>query len=286
MATTHTILPTKTLRSRGGRMPHRSRTTPVLRHHPGPRSISELDEAHRRMKRNMQALASLLRFQAEDVEAPAAEALLTELETRLQAMAGDLRSRCRAGNFDQIELAVYLRHAARLWNTPPGCPPKGGWSFDTTQSLVFRPDPDSEGPRASRAAATTDLEQALESTPARWREVIRRAVYSCAVTFPPWFFDWRSTGGAESPGPRPSSEFRLRVRIAPVGVKVAVSLSGVGPGLPPHFGVSHQRTLARDLASSLGRLVQDDRSQDPDCNVEFEVAFAGSGDGLECSAAA
>jgi hypothetical protein len=238
------------------------------------------------MKRNMQSLAELLNLQAQDLESPGAESLLTELENHLQAMAGGLRSRCRAGNFDQIELAVYLRQATRLWNTPPGYPPKGGWSFDSSQSLVFRPDPDSEGPREKRSVAATDLERALESMPARWRDVARRAVYSCAVTFPPWFFNWRSTDGAENLGSRRSSGFRLRLRIAPDGVKVAVSLSGVGPGLPPHFREAHQRTLARHLASALGRLVRAERSEESDCDVEFEVAFAGSGEGLACSAAA
>lgn len=284
MATTHTILPTRPRRV--ARIPHRARTAPVERDAPAPRPISELDEAHRRMKRNMQALGALLHLPARGSESPDSETLLTELEHRLQAMAAGLRSRCRAGNFEQIELAVYLRQATRLWNTPPGYPPNGGWSFDSTRSLVWRADPDQEGPREPGAATFADLETALESAPPRFREAARRALYSCAVTFPPWFFNWRSTDGAATPGPRPASELRVWVRFAPEGVKVLVSLSGVGPGLPRHFDETHHRTLARQLAAALARLVRAGRGEEPDAGVEFEVGFAQVDQGVTRSAAA
>lgn len=285
MATTQTMMPTKTVRPRAARIAHRVRTTQVRGDDDVGRSISELDEAHRRMKRNMQALEALLRLQSDGAAWPDAETLLSELENRLQAMAASLRSRCRAGNFDQIELAVYLRQATRLWNTPPGYPPNGGWRFDSTRSLVWWPDADAEGPSQPAAVATTDLQTALESMPTRFREVARRALYSCAVTFPPWFFNWRSPDGPAHKGPRPSSEFRLRLHTAPDGVKVDVSLSSAGPGFPRHFDETHQRTLAGHLAALLGRLVRAGRSGEPDSEVDFEVSFTGRLD-LACSAAA
>lgn len=275
MATNYTMpMPTRAARPRVSRIARRPRAAQVRPDEGGQRSISELDEAHRRMKRNMRALQALLHLDAEGAESADAETLLTEVESRLQAMALGLRTHCRVGNFDQIELAVYLRQATRLWNTPPGHPPDGGWSFDASRSLVWQCLGDARTDRGPAAIATTDLSTALESVPPGLREVARRALYSCAVTFPPWFFNWRSPDALAHPGPRPSSELGVRLQTAPDGVKVAVSLSGVGPGLPAHFGETHQRTLARDLASLLRRLVREGRGVESDSSVEFEVSFA------------
>jgi len=286
MATTHAILPTHSPRLTGLRNPRRSRAASFRRDDSAPRPISELDEAHRRMKRNMQALEALLHLQGEGIGSANAETLLTELETGLQAMAADLRSRCRAGDLDQIELALYLRQATRLWNTPPGHPPQGGWCLAAGGSVLWRPESEARGPRQTGGVEPRDLETILEPISPRVREVVRRAVYACAVTFPPWFFDWRSTDGGANPGPRPASELRIRVIAAPEGVNVNVSLSGVGPGLPAYFNASHHRALAAGLSSVLGRLVSAERGEGLRTGVEFEVTIAGSGSALSRSAAA
>ena len=279
-------MPTMAARPRASRTARHPRAARARLDEGSQRSISELDETHRRMRRNMRALEALLRLEADGTESADAETLLTEVESRLQAMALGLRSRCRAGDFDQIELAVYLRQATRLWNTPPGHPPLGGWSLLTGPSLLWRPDPDAKGPQETGEVRSSDLETILESISPRVREVVRRVVYSCAVTFPPWFFDWRSTDGGANPCPRPDSDLRMQVTAAPEGVKVSVSLSGVGPGLPSHFGAPQHRKLADGLASLLGHLVRTEGSEESQADVEFEVTIAGSGAALACSTAA
>lgn len=252
----------------------------------GGRSISELDEAHRRLKRNMHALGMRLRLQRDGEAWPDGLSLLTELENRLQAMAAGLRSRCRAGNFDQIELAIYLRHATRLWNTPPGGPSPGGWCFDANRALVFRPAPEQESASGPAEIPAEDLEAALESMPHPCREAARRALYACAVAFPPWFFNWRAFDETAGAGTERSSEVRVRVSATPAGLRVEVSLSGAGPGLPPHFREPNQRRLAAHLASVLSLLEGAGRIEGADATVEFEVEFTTIGAHRGCSAAA
>lgn len=294
MATTQILTPTRVARPRPPRTGRRTwtaaaREADIDRIASG--SISELDEAHRRLKRNMQALAALLHLTAEGTDSADALNELTELEIWLQAEAARLRSGCRAGNFDQIALAVYVRQAARLWNTPPALPGEGGWSFDSSQSLAFQRLPDAPEAHPDDAGGitnhpATDLETALQRVPRVWRALARRALHACAVTFPPWFLHWRSANPLADREPRPSSELSVRLSANPDGLRVHVTLSGLGPGLSPRFMELHGAVLARQLASLLGGLAGTGRPGEESAGVAFEIALAGRHRAIALTAAA
>lgn len=233
---------------------------------------SLLDEAGRRMKANMQAIASLLRFDAPGDYRDQTELVLTEMETRLQSMAALHRSLCRFGDFEQIDLAVYLRHAAQLRNSPPRSALPGGWALESDGSLIWVRD------EQTGAQTAGDLDVALDAAPAGGRDLARRALFASAILFPPWTFGWRS------PQPGTSGigllakpcEVGLRLRASADGVLVEITVSDRGPGLPDQFDAKLQRTVALELASVLARLVKGSFNDGPDAGAVFEVRFVPS----------
>lgn len=280
MSTTPTTTPLHSNRSQGRRERVAPRPeTGEARTRRSPRATrfecaptSMLDEARRRMKANMQALASLLRFDAQGAVRDETEVVLTDIETRLQSMAALHRSLCRFGDFEQIDLAVYLRHAARLRNSPPRAALPGGWAVESDGSLIWVRDEET-GERL-----TGDLETALESAPPDGRELARRALLASAILFPPWAFGWRSP----QPGPsgigllaRPG-EVGLRLRANEEGVLVEITVSDRGPGLPDQFDARLQRKLALELTSVLARLVKGSFNEGPEAPAAFEVRFVPS----------
>lgn len=287
MATFTNTIETKPRRGPVQRLsPHRrmlnaDRATPELaRHDEGAfdvRPVSLLDEARRRMKSNMQADIALLRLTPEGTEHPFAEAVLTEMESRLQSMAALQKALCRTGKFDEIDLAVYLRQAASLRNSPPQAPLAGGWVVEAGgDSLIWSRKED--GNAAAPAEGFMDLETALASTPGAWQGLAQRAVYACAIVAPPWIFRWRTpqTGTAGAGHIAKPGEVGIRVRTSTDGVAVELSFSDCGPGLPGVFDVKNQRALGLQLVGVLACLVQGSLSDDaPNCAV-FSVAFVPS----------
>lgn len=246
---------------------------------------SLLDEARRRMKANMQALSSLLRFDPPDATRDETEMVLTDMENRLQSMAALHRSLCRFGDFDQIDLAVYLRQAARLRNSPPRSTLPGGWTVESDGSLVWVRD--------DEVAAQTagELDAALEAASPDSRDLARRALLASAILFPPWTFGWRSPqpgtsgiGLLAKPG-----DVGVRLRSSAEGVLVELTVSDRGPGLPDLFDARLQRQLGLELASVLARLVKGSFNEGPEAPAVFEVRFVPSyrnSSGLEAGTAA
>lgn len=276
--TTTTALQTKPLRARHDRVPARQetggsrtkRTPRALAFECAPTSV--LDEARRRMKANMQALASLLRFDAPSTFRDETEIMLTEMEGRLQSMAALHRSLCRFGDFDQVDLAVFLRQVARLRNSPPRSPLPGGWALESDGSIIWARDEEAD------AGTSGVLDIALESAPEGNRDLARRAIFAVALLFPPWTFGWRSPqpgtcgiGLLAKPG-----EAGVRLRANADGVVVELSLSDRGPGLPDQFDSRLQRKLALELVSILARLVKGSFNEGTNAAAVFEVHFVPS----------
>jgi hypothetical protein len=123
-----------------------------------------------------------------------------------------------------------------------------------------------------------DLETALASLPAQGQDLVRRAVYACAIAVPPALYRWRSPqagtagrGHLAKPG-----EVGIRLRQAEDGVVVELSFSDCGPGLPALFDAKAQRALGLELISVLARLVQGSLSDDAASEAVFAVAFVPS----------
>ncbi len=277
--TTTTASPhTKRSRTRLGRVPARP-DTGGSRAKRAPRAgafecapTSVLDEARRRMKANMHSLASLLRFDPPGALRDETEIVLTDMEGRLQSMAALHRSLCRFGDFEQIDLAVYLRHATRLRNSPPRSTLPGGWAVESDGSLIWGREEETAGEMAG------EMDTALDATPSSGRDLARRALLASAILFPPWTFGWRSPqpgtsgiGLLAKPG-----EVGVRLRAAADGVLVEITVSDRGPGLPDHFDAKLQRRLALELASVLARLVKGSFNDGPDAAAVFEVRFVPS----------
>ncbi|MBX7183963.1 MAG: hypothetical protein K1Y01_02360 [Vicinamibacteria bacterium] len=246
-------------------------TTDRKGHADDNRPISLLDEARRRLKSNMLANIELLRLVEEDAASAFAEAALSEMEDRLQSMAALHKARCRAGDFDRIDLAVYLRQAAALRNSPPRSSLPGGWVAEPGGGLVWMRDED-DGPGTNRRFG--DLETALAETPAHWRPLARLAAYACAIVAPPWIFRWVAPPSAttgRSRAARPG-EVAIRIRVTE-GVAVEVSMSDSGPGLPDVFEGTAQRALSLELVSVLARLVQGSLGGEAGPEAVFDVAF-------------
>lgn len=237
------------------------------------RPISLLDEARRRLKSNMLANIDLLRLVEEGTPSAFAEAALSEMEDRLQSMAALHKARCRAGDFDRIDLAVYLRQAAALRNSPPRSPLPGSWVVEEGgASLVWMGD-EVDG-REAKGRRFDDLETALAATPAESRPLARLAAYACAIVAPPWIFRWMTpssgvTGRGDTARP---GGVGIRIRVAE-GVGVELSMSDTGPGLPEVFEPKAQRALGLELVSVLARLVQGSLGEEDGPEAVFEVAF-------------
>lgn len=278
MSTQPAHYPTRTRAARAARVPVRTEAPAARPSRPSPRPVmgcaptSMLDEARRRMKSNMLAIASLLRLDPVGFERDETEIVLTEMEARLQSMAQLHRSLCRFGDFEQVDLAVYLRHASQLRNSPPRSALPGAWAVESDGSLIWTRD---EGDAREGSA---DLDTAIESMPPAARELARRAVFACAILAPPWIFGWR----APQPGTsgighlaRPG-DIGVRLRATSEGVSVELSISDRGPGLPEFFDSRLQRKLALELVSVLARLVKGSFNDGPEAAAVFEVRFVPS----------
>lgn len=261
-------------------------TTDRKGHGDDNRPISLLDEARRRLKSNMLANIDLLQLVEEETPSASAETALSEMEDRLQSMAALHKARCRAGDFDRIDLAVYLRQAAALRNSPPRSPLPGGWVAEPGgAALVWMRDED-EGPGANRRRFG-DLETALAETPAEWRSLARLAAYACAIVAPPWIFRWVAPPSGTT-GRAPAArhgEVGIRIRVTE-GVAVELSMSDSGPGLPDVFEPKAQRALGLELVSVLARLVQGSLGGEAGPEAVFDVAFLPSRHAQEATAPA
>ncbi len=241
------------------------------------RPSSELDEARRRVKRNVLEIQSLLRLDDRRGEVSSSEAILTDMARRLQAMAAYQRTICRSGQFDEVDLAISLKQAANFLCRPHGRSPepedgsRGGWAFaDDGQTLSWsRGSQDAvEGP------AGLDLGDAIRFLGSRWREPARRAVCACAVLFPPGPFNWRSWFGADQEMARPG-DFGIRLRPTADSLVVQVWVAERSLGLPRFPDPAGMVALGRQIAERL-------RSQamgtlpDPSPAASFEVAFVSS----------
>lgn len=278
MSTSATPLQTKRPAARPDRVRARL-DTPGARVKRSPRPLafecaptSVLDEARRRMKANMQALASLLHLDPPEAFRAETEMVLTDMETRLQSMAALHRSLCRFGDFEQIDLAVYLRQAARLRNSPPRAALPGGWAIEADGAIIWVRDEETV------AGTAGFLDLALDAAPSGGRELARRALFAAAILFPPWTFGWRSPQpGTSGIGllARPG-EVGVRLRTSAEGVLVEITASDRGPGLPDQFEAKLQSTLALELASVLARLVKGSFNDGPEAPAVFEVRFVPS----------
>ncbi len=265
----------------------RTRRVPAMRPIPsgsrddhGPREdnrpISLLDDAHRRMNKGVQTITDRLRLQSTRVDPPTTKAVLMAMQHRLQATAALHKARCREGNFDQIDLAVYLGRIASLMNAPAHPSLPGGWALDPPgQTLTWADEP--RNIHEASAGGLLDLEAALQSLPPGWREIARRAVCACAVLFPPSIFRWRSPepqvahGGGEQPaGP---GEVSIRLRTTDDCMAVELSLSDRGPGLPKDGDLKQRRSFGLDLVLVLARQLHDSLTIGPGKRVVFGVTF-------------
>jgi hypothetical protein len=238
------------------------------------RPISLLDEAERRLRNSMHAIGVLVRLGTENLEPPSTQAVLTDMETRLQALAARHKALCRSGNFGQIDLAVFLKQVASLRNSPPRTPQPGGWLVEPGgKSLVWsrtESEPDVD-------AQCLDFDVAAQALPPAWRELARRAVCASAVVFPPWLFRWGSpSDGAEDNARTKPGDVGLRLRTRDLGVIAEVSLPDRGPGRPDQPDPDQLRALSLELGAVLGGLVQGCLNAVDGFNASFEVRFVRS----------
>lgn len=238
--------------------------------------MSSLDEARRRLKSNMLAVISRLRLDEGGIDPLPIEAVLTDMETRVQSMAALHKAACRSGDFGQIDLAIFLRLVSSLRNSPATTPLQGGFVVEPDgRSLSWADEADGA---ESGSSSVMDLEMALETAALESRDVARRALYACAVVFPPSLFHWRApqmgpkgTGHLARPG-----DFGIRLRLDNDGVAAELSISDCGPGLPGLFDSKDQRRLSLELTSVLARLVQGSLNDDSPSQAVFDVAFVAS----------
>ena len=230
---------------------------------------SVLDEAERRLKASMQAIASRLHLGSGETEPSCTQAVLTGMEARIQIMAALHKARCRAGIFAQIDLAVFLRQAASLRNSPPRNPLSGGWTFDRDRGALAWTSSESETDDAILSDDDTDFDIAVQLLPWGWRDLARRAACACAIAFPPWIFRWASPRGILGRG-------GVAVSIQPTddGVTVDVTLSDRGPGLPETIDAAQLRALGQELAAVLSELVQGGQIALDETQARFRVGFA------------
>jgi len=260
----------------GRRAPRKTRGAGERPHDDRP--ISLLDETRRRTKSNMQSNLALLHLCPEGGEQAYAEAMLTEMENRLQSMAERHRARCRSGNLDRIDLAVFLRQSAMLRNSPSRSPLAGGWILDPSRpSLLWSREEDD--PIPGYAGRPRDLQSALAQAPEKWRDHARRAIYASVVALPPAMFHWRSplTESSAFLQPAQTGEVGICVRPRGSGVAVEVTLCERGPGLPSVFDPDHQRALELQLSEVLALLFRGSLENGAAAEVVFEVRFAPTG---------
>ncbi len=240
-----------------------------------PRSVSLLDEAHRRTRDNMLAIERRLRLGPGPDGQPTTEALLTEFRHRLQLLADLHRTLCRSGRFDQVDLAVYLRRITSALSAACGrglgAPPDGaGWVVDAEGSRLIWIDDDCEA--HPRLHPTGDLPDVLKLLPRAQRAVAHRAVCAATMLFPPSLFKWKSP--AHGPracgcdGATAGSAVAVELDLSEHPIKVLLGVADRGAGLPPRFDAAQRSALALQIADSLGRLWGD-----ADTRPAFEVSL-------------
>jgi len=222
------------------------------------------------MKSNVKAMASLLNLDLSP-DLPETQGLITEMESHLQSRAARHRALCRAGCFEQIDLAVYLKEVARLLNSPPRSPQSGGWFKGSEGSIAWR----QWTPVAGEPATTTDdLESVIASLRPTLLEGVRRAVYACVVLAPPWLFSWQNPPTNDAWGLDPGA-VSLKVNFAG-GIAVELGIADEGPALPREFGPEAQRRLGADLAATLDLLVQGCLGGAIEPGIRIDVHFVAS----------
>ena len=245
----------------------------------GIRPTSEIDEARRRVKRNVQGIERELRLGSRRGDERPAEAILTEMTHRLQSMAAYQRTICRSGQFDEADLAIYLKHVTSFLSrsrgqaADSGTGAPGGWVLeDAGRTLAWKRDPTTGAD--DRGAIGVGLGDAVGFLPPRWREAVRRAVCACAVMFPPGLFNWRSwsaTEPASDPRVRPG-DLGIRLRSADDDVRVHVWVADQSLGLPRSFDHEAKAALGPQIAARLLSQTQETHPFASDPAI-FEVAF-------------
>jgi hypothetical protein len=243
----------------------------------GLRPSSELDEARRRVKRNVQEIEHQLRLGGHRGEAVPTEAILTEMTRRLQSMAAYERTICRSGQFDEVDLAIYLKQSANFLCRPRGRSPEpewgsaGGWVFANAGASLSWTRGSSDADRPEPEGL--NLSDALRFLAPRWQETARRAVCACAVLFPPGPFNWRSWFGMD-PAHQQARPGDLGIRLRPtanallVEVWVADRSLGLPRYLEPEGKVALEGQLAGRLQGQAGESLPD-----PSSAARFEVAI-------------
>ncbi len=230
-----------------------------------PRSASLLDEAHRRIKDNMQAIERRLRLGPGPEGQWSTEALLTEFQHRLQLQADLHRTLCRSGCFDQVDLAVYLRQAASALSAACGRglgdpPDSAGWVLDALGNrLAWIHNECDTHATPNRPAG---LLEALRLVPKMKRAAAYRAVCAVAMVAPPSAFTWKPpafaapTCGGSGLSPRSTATFELHLNEDPM--RVLLSISDRSAFLPSPLQPQTRAELAGQIASILARLCGDD----------------------------
>lgn len=229
------------------------------------RSASLLDEAHRRIKDNMQAIERRLRLGPGPEGQWTTEALLTEFQHRLQLQADLHRTLCRSGCFDQVDLAVYLRQAASALSAACGRglgdpPDSAGWVLDAEGNRLAWIH--NECDTHLQEDRPGDLLEALRLVPKAKRAAAHRAVCAVAMVAPPSAFTWKPpafaapTCGCSGPTPRSTAAFELHLNEDPM--RVVLSISDRSAFLPSPFQPGTRSELAGQIAGILTGLCAGD----------------------------
>lgn len=276
------ISPSSTPGQRRGRASGRPLATPHPRrtlHAVLP--VSLLDDARRRVKANMQAIERRLRLEAGGSEGPATEPLLTSLQEGLAATAARHRDLCRAGHFDRIDVAVYLRRVTSALTASMGrgpeteTPESGGWAIEESRSALVWKD-GSRPTVATERQGTHSLDEALQFVPRERREAARRAVCAVAAMFPPTLFTWTAPDegfpdGRPSP-PAVPGQVCVRLGIVESGLEVEIGIAQGSLGLPPRFEMARARhALEHSLGTHLDELVGGTGGRTPRSDLRFTV---------------
>lgn len=249
------------------------------------RCVSLLDEAHRRIKDNMQSIERRLRLASGTGDRGTTEAVLTDLQDRLRSAAGLHRALCRAGHFAQVDLAVYLRQVASALSAASGksrhaTPEPAGWAFELPQTSLTWID-DSCEIHAPSPRQAVDLHGALRFVPKERRAIAHRAVCAAAIVVPPSIFRWRSPESTALPcgchQPVKPGDARVRLRLAEDGVTVELAIADRGLGLPADFEPQRQAALGLQIASLLNRLLREGGTPGSDSHALFGVRFVPAG---------
>jgi hypothetical protein len=250
-------------------------------------STSALDEARRRLKRNVGQIEGILRLEERSATAASTEGVLADMAGQLQTMASDQRAACRSGEFDGIDLAVYLKEIAAFLSrstgrgTDRGGGARGGWVLADSGNVLSwirsHGDPEDE-----RLEGGRDLGDAISFLSPELKEMMVRAACACAVAFPPGVFSWRTAPprGPQEAIDHPAFPGDLWIRLQPAADhwRVDVSIDDRSLGLPRRPDCRLRERMERDLASVLAALFEGAPSEPrSEVRVAFSVSVVSSG---------